>query len=228
MIPYILAVVGGYFIGDSLKGKQFAEGNYSDGGRISKGVKWKQEWTDTIGVEGYDILEIEDTKYFSNNYGRGIVVRSRIIESSKPERVGNYQEDSKTELRKIFSGKYPFAYKYAEGGMMAKDGLKLLQMKNKVIYESKSHTRDTSHEVLVIQEPKVNGVKLKMTYESYNANEKFTGVLFVGGKWEHFFSLRDLGMIPDMSMYVRDESVREKKSKQLQELGINFFNLMMN
>jgi hypothetical protein len=101
-------------------------------------------------------------------------------------------------------------------------------MKNKVIYESKSHTRDTSHDVLVIQEPKVNGVKLKMTYESYNAVERFTGELFVGGKWEHFFSLRDLGMTSDKSMYVRDETIREKKSKQLQELGINFFNLVMN
>ncbi len=101
-------------------------------------------------------------------------------------------------------------------------------MKNKVIYESKGHTRDTSHDVLVIQEPKVNGVKMKMTYECYNAVERFTGELFVGGKWEHFFCLRDLGITSDKSMYVRDESVRSNKCKQLQELGIKFFNLMMN
>ena len=101
-------------------------------------------------------------------------------------------------------------------------------MKNKVIYESKSHTRDTSHDVLVIQEPKVNGVKMKMTYECYNAVERFTGELFVGGKWEHFFCLRDLGITSDKSMYVRDEIVRERKCIDLQELGIKFFNLMMN
>jgi hypothetical protein len=101
-------------------------------------------------------------------------------------------------------------------------------MKNKVIYESKIHIRDKSHDVLVIQEPKVNGVKLKMTYECYNAVERFTGELFVGGKWEHFFSILDLGVTSDSSNYVRDEFVREKRSKQLQELGINFFNLMRN
>ena len=101
-------------------------------------------------------------------------------------------------------------------------------MKNKVIYESKSHTRDTSHDVLVIQEPKVNGVKINMTDECYNAVERFTGELFVGGKWEHFFCLRDLGITSDKSMYVRDETTRSNKCKQLQELGIKFFNLMMN
>jgi hypothetical protein len=53
-------------------------------------------------------------------------------------------------------------------------------MKNKVIYESKIHLRDKSHDVLVIQDTKVNGVKLKMTYECYNAVERFTGDLFVG------------------------------------------------
>jgi NACalpha-BTF3-like transcription factor len=101
-------------------------------------------------------------------------------------------------------------------------------MKNKVIYESQVHIRDKSHDVLVIQEPKVNGVKLKMTYECYNAVERFTGELFVGGKWEHFFSILDLGIISDSSNYVRDELVRKKRSKQLQDLGIDFFNLIRN
>jgi hypothetical protein len=101
-------------------------------------------------------------------------------------------------------------------------------MKNKVIYESKIHLRDKSHDVLVIQDTKVNGVKLKMTYECYNAVERFTGDLFVGGKWEHFFCLMDLGITSDNSMYVRDEHTRGKQSKQLQELGIKYFNSIMN
>lgn len=101
-------------------------------------------------------------------------------------------------------------------------------MKNKVIYESKIHVRDKSHDVLVIQEPKVNGVKLKMTYECYNANERFTGELFVGGKWEHFFSMSDLGITSDKTNYVRDELVRKNRCKDLQKLGTEFFNLMIN
>jgi hypothetical protein len=34
MLPYILAAVGGYLIGDSLKGKQFAEGGYMAKGGV--------------------------------------------------------------------------------------------------------------------------------------------------------------------------------------------------
>lgn len=101
-------------------------------------------------------------------------------------------------------------------------------MKNKVIYESKIHVRDKSHDVLVIQDPRVNGVKLKMTYECYNANERFTGELFVGGKWEHFFSMSDLGVTSDITNYVRDELVRKNRCKDLQVLGITFFNSMIN
>jgi NACalpha-BTF3-like transcription factor len=97
-------------------------------------------------------------------------------------------------------------------------------MKNKVIYESQIHIRDKSHDVLVIQEPKVNGVKLKMTYECYNAVERFTGELFVGGKWEHFFSILDLGIESDKSNYVRSEEFRKTRATELRELGIKFFN----
>lgn len=101
-------------------------------------------------------------------------------------------------------------------------------MKNKVIHESKIHIRDKSHDVLVIQDTKVNGVKLKMTYECYNAVERFTGDLFVGGKWEHLFSLMDLGITSDSSNYVRSEMFRQDRCQVLQGLGIKFFNSMMN
>jgi hypothetical protein len=99
-------------------------------------------------------------------------------------------------------------------------------MKNKVIYESKVHTRDTFHDVLIIQEPKVNGVKLKMTYECYGEIERFIGELFIGGKWEHFFCLKDLGITSDKSMYIRHELQKNDRCKQLQELGVEFFNLL--
>ena len=97
-------------------------------------------------------------------------------------------------------------------------------MKNKVIYESKIHVRDKSHDVMIIQEPKVNGVKLKMTYECYNAVERFTGELFVGGKWEHFFSMLDLGVLPDSSNYVREDFTRKERCEVLQGIGTKFFN----
>lgn len=86
------------------------------GGNISKGKKWKQNWKSTNGGSGYDILEIENTKYFSNKYSGGVVVRSKIIESSDPKRVGQFQEDNKKHLTKIFLGEYSFANKMAKGG----------------------------------------------------------------------------------------------------------------
>ncbi len=107
----------------------------------------------------------------------------------------------------------------------------LTQSKTKMetIYESKVHVDSKSHDVFIVKkrindERGVRLVTLKMTYECYNAVERFTGELLVMDKWEHFFSMLDLGVLPDSSRYVRHESIRLKKSKELQKLGISFFN----
>jgi hypothetical protein len=91
----------------------------------------------------------------------------------------------------------------------------------KTLYESQVHIRDKSHDVIVLQE---NDIKMKMTYECYNARESFTGDLFVGGKWEHFFSTLDLGIVQDSSNYVRSEEFRKTRAMELRKLGIKFFN----
>lgn len=93
--------------------------------------------------------------------------------------------------------------------------------KTKELYRSKIHTDSKSHEVIVIEE---GGYKLKMTYECYNAVERFTGELFVGGKWEHFFSLLDLGVLPDTSNYVRSGDHRLVRTEELIKKGLDFFN----
>ena len=101
-------------------------------------------------------------------------------------------------------------------------------MKVKELYRSKLHISSKSHDVIIIQESKVQGVKLKMTYECYNGIERFTGELFIGGKWEHFFSMLDLGIIPDTSMYVCDETKRENRSTNLFQIGVEFFNKIVS
>lgn len=99
--------------------------------------------------------------------------------------------------------------------------------KIKQIYRSEIHNRDKSHDVCIIQDQsKVRGVKLKMTYESYNALERFTGELFVGGKWEHHFSMLDLGVTPDSSSYVSDSSKRLLRAEELISKGIDYFNII--
>ena len=101
--------------------------------------------------------------------------------------------------------------------------------KVKELYRSKIHIRDKSHDVCIIQDNiNVNGSKLKMTYECYNAVERFTGEQWVGGKWEHTFSMLDLGIPVDNSMYIRDESVRLKQSEELIKKGIEYFNILNN
>jgi hypothetical protein len=99
--------------------------------------------------------------------------------------------------------------------------------KIKQIYRSEIHNRDKSHDVCIIQDQsKVRGVKLKMTYESYNALERFTGEQWVGGKWEHTFSMLDLGVTPEGSSYVWDNSKRLLRAEELISKGIDYFNII--
>ena len=70
--------------------------------------------------------------------------------------------------------------------------------KVKELYRSKLHKRDKSHDVCIVQDNiNVNGSKLKMTYECYNGVDRFTGERFVSGKWEHNFSMLDLGVLSE-------------------------------
>ena len=101
--------------------------------------------------------------------------------------------------------------------------------KVKELYRSKLHKREKSHDVCIIQDQsKVRGVKLKMTYECYNALERFTGQQWVGGKWEHSFCMLDLGVSEERTNYVSDDSVRLKRTEELIKKGIEYFNILNN
>jgi hypothetical protein len=92
------------------------------------------------------------------------------------------------------------------------------------IHESKIHNSSISHDVLILKGSQ--NIKFKMTYECSNASERFTGELFVGLKWEHFFSILDLGVVVDKGMYIRSEIERIERCEKLQTLGIKFFENM--
>ena len=99
--------------------------------------------------------------------------------------------------------------------------------KTKELYRSKLHTRNKSHDVVIIQDITiVKGCKLKMTYECYNANERFTGERLVGGKWEFNFSISDLGVSSNSSMYVCSEEKRLSQAEDLMKKGIELFNIL--
>jgi hypothetical protein len=96
----------------------------------------------------------------------------------------------------------------------------------KEIYRVKLHVRDKSHDVVIVQENKVNGIKIKFTYECYNSIERFTGETFVGGKWETCFYIMDLGVLPETSNYIRDESYRLNRCETLIDKGITFIEML--
>lgn len=95
----------------------------------------------------------------------------------------------------------------------------------KTIHESSIHNSDMSHDVLILEG--FQYMKFKMTYECSNATERFTGELFVGNKWEHFFSMLDLGVMNDSTRFLDSEIQRKERCKNLQKLGIKFFNNIM-
>lgn len=100
----------------------------------------------------------------------------------------------------------------------------------KELYRSKVHKKERSHDVIILK-PIVPGehsqTKCKMTYESYNAAEKFVGETWVGGKWEHTFSMLDLGVEPERSSYnIWDENKRLKRCEDLIKKGIEYFTIL--
>jgi hypothetical protein len=102
------------------------------------------------------------------------------------------------------------------------------KVKFKQIYRSDLHLNEKSHDIVMFQRTdNVNGVKVKMTYESYNAIERFTGETWVGGKWEHTFGMLDLGIQSERSSYIWDSSKRLKRAEDLISKGVEFFETLM-
>lgn len=62
-----------------------------------------------------------------------------------------------------------------------------------------------------------NGGKVvKFTYEAYNATERCNTEVFDGTKWNHIFSIMDLGVMPIMSAYnIWDSKERELRANDL-------------
>jgi hypothetical protein len=115
MIPYLLAVAGGYLLGDSMKDSQtFADGGMmSDGGKIKVG--------DFVNINGRK-TKILDT-YTDKSFGTKTIylVNVPMYEGVKksPMTKGRYIIDDETnQLRKIERKDYVMA----DGGMMAKGG----------------------------------------------------------------------------------------------------------
>lgn len=101
-------------------------------------------------------------------------------------------------------------------------------MKLKEILSSYTHKNGNKTTVVKLVTMDVDGVKrkFKFSYDAYNAGETFTGELFDGDKFNHIFGIRDLGFIPESSMYIRDEAKIKDRFEILNKKGLEFIKLL--
>lgn len=88
----------------------------------------------------------------------------------------------------------------------------------KQIIRNSTHKDGRSHDCLIaeIGNIKNGGKKVKITYETYNAVERCNTEFFDGVKWNHIFSMLDMGVEPNTSAYnIWDEKKRKSRADEL-------------
>ena len=131
MIPYILAAVGGYLIGDSMKGKLFANGGKLEIGKPDYQLT-EQEYIDKYVNDKYDIdLAKEDYKNIIDKAQSDIVFDGKDYwwqdldegiwwKLDKEGEITIEQSDDKPKGKTISSFEYD-KLKYSKGGLMPND-----------------------------------------------------------------------------------------------------------
>jgi len=79
----------------------------------------------------------------------------------------------------------------------------------KLLLRNELHKRDKSYDVSFYSAP--GNSRVKITYSAYNASERCDAEIWDGHKWNSICSMMDLGIQPDSSIYVTDESHRRKR-----------------
>jgi len=83
----------------------------------------------------------------------------------------------------------------------------------KQLFRNSTHTNRKSHDCLIVE---IGNKKVKITYEAYNAVEKCNVNFFDGNKWNHIFSMLDMGVEPNTSAYnIWDEKKRKNRADEL-------------
>jgi len=83
----------------------------------------------------------------------------------------------------------------------------------KTLLRKSIHEDYRSHDCLVCD---IQGKKVKITYEAYNAIEKCNIELFDGFRWNLLFTLLDMGIVPELSAYnIWDKERRRTRADYL-------------
>lgn len=94
---------------------------------------------------------------------------------------------------------------------------------HKIIYSNYSHNGDKTRDTKLI---KIENKVFKFSYDAHNCSESFTGELFDGDRFNHIFSLLDVGL-PAASVYIWDESKIKTRLELLTKNGLEFVKLLM-
>lgn len=87
----------------------------------------------------------------------------------------------------------------------------------KIIHNSPIHNDEKSHDFYII---KIGETTFFLTYQAYNAAEKFDVEIFNGKEKSYLLSIYDLGETPNSSMYVCSKLMRKERSKCLFEKAV--------
>ena len=116
--------------------QKFADGGfmndvYADGGQVRVGDRYKYNWSDGRGNNGYSVVEIVKQSVTSSKDYKTKVMVVKVVESSDPSQVGRLEEEYKPSFKKaVRLGMYkPLQERkrklvdedYANGGSVKKD-----------------------------------------------------------------------------------------------------------
>jgi len=85
------------------------------------------------------------------------------------------------------------------------------------VFMNSIHQGYNSHDLSIYD---YKGRRIKVVYQTYNANEICETYLFDGNKWNLIFSLMDLGIMPTKGAYLWDESKRKAQAKKFSGMMI--------
>jgi len=87
----------------------------------------------------------------------------------------------------------------------------------KPIVRNSVHSPSRSHDFFLIN---YKDKKVKFTYESYNAVERFSAQIYDGYKWKHLLDIMDLGIVPNKEFYIKSATERKERSEFLYNEGV--------
>ena len=112
MIPFILAAVGGYLIGDSMKGQSFADGGMAKGGK-PKVIHTQFEEEEFEYADGGMMAKDECQRCHNNTYG--ITTMSMFNEDiicmickEEEKKHPDYEKAVNSDIEEIKKGNYNF------------------------------------------------------------------------------------------------------------------------